>query len=84
MPDERHLIAVLEDLLDLRPGSATGDTRLRDLADWDSVNALKVLVYLEDRLGHPVDFEAFTAADTLGDLAAVAFAGPASGGPRVR
>jgi acyl carrier protein len=62
---------VIAQLLDLNDEHLTTDTALAALAGWDSVNALRVLVYLERELGAPVDYERFMSASTLADMAAV-------------
>jgi acyl carrier protein len=58
-------------LLDLDTGEVAGDTPLAGLPGWDSVNALRVLVYLEREAGAPLDFERFGSATTVGDLVAL-------------
>jgi acyl carrier protein len=58
---------VITDLLDV-PGPLTAGTALAAVEGWDSVNALRVLVYLEREIGHPLDYEQFAAAATVGDV----------------
>jgi acyl carrier protein len=62
---------VITDLLDLPEPVAGASTPLAAIDGWDSVNALRVLVYLEREVGHPLDYERFAAAQTVGDLAAL-------------
>jgi acyl carrier protein len=45
------------------------DRRLADIEGWDSVNLLRVLVYLERELGMSLDYECFARANSLADLA---------------
>ncbi|MFY1636697.1 acyl carrier protein [Solwaraspora sp. WMMB335] len=62
---------IVADLLDLDPDQVTEDTALTELDGWDSVNALRVLMYLERRFARQLDYERFTTATTVGELAAV-------------
>lgn len=71
MSRDRLVADVLASLLDLDADQLTGGTALAGLAGWDSVNALRVLVYLERQLDRALDYERFTDARTVADLAAV-------------
>lgn len=71
MSPEQLVADTLATLLDLESDQVAGDTPLAALPGWDSVNALRVLVYLERQAGTPLDFERFGAAVTVGDLAAL-------------
>ena len=61
----------LATLLDLDADGFDGATPLAAIEGWDSVNALRVLVYLEREVGAALDFERFGAAGTVGDVADV-------------
>lgn len=41
-------IALLEDMLELDKGALTLDTVLDDLADWDSMSALSLIVLMDE------------------------------------
>jgi len=62
---------VVGQLLDVEPAALTTERRFAEIEGWDSVNALRILVYLEREAGGSIDFERFTKAETLGELAAV-------------
>ncbi|HEU5427614.1 MAG TPA: acyl carrier protein [Actinocrinis sp.] len=62
---------VVGQLLDVEAAALTAERRFAEIEGWDSVNALRILVYLEREVGGSVDFERFTKADTIGELAAV-------------
>ncbi len=62
---------VVAQLLDADAADLTADRRFAEIEGWDSVNALRILVYLEREAGGSLDFERFTKAETLGELAAV-------------
>jgi acyl carrier protein len=70
---------VIATLLDLEADRLSGDTPLAAIDGWDSVNALRVLVYLERRLDRSLEFERFSDAKTVADLVAVV--GTATVGP---
>ncbi|WP_406069060.1 acyl carrier protein [Micromonospora sp. NBC_01638] len=66
---EDLVVEVITDLLDLPGTTLAAGTPLVAVDGWDSVNALRVLVYLERETGRPLDYERFAAAATVGDLA---------------
>lgn len=69
MRSEELVAEVVADLLDLDEDTLTPQTRLAEVEGWDSVNALRVLLYLERELGTALDFDAFERAGTLADVA---------------
>ncbi|MCY9783903.1 acyl carrier protein [Nocardiopsis sp. EMB25] len=71
MRSEELVTEVVADLLDVDEDGLTPDLALADVEGWDSVNALRVLVYLERELGTELDYDAFERARTLRDMAAV-------------
>ncbi|MEV7686066.1 acyl carrier protein [Streptomyces bungoensis] len=68
---ELTVVDALAQLLDADEDALGPGTALAAIEDWDSVNALRVLVHLERTLGAPLDYERFAAAETVGDIAAV-------------
>ncbi|MCX4748867.1 phosphopantetheine-binding protein [Kitasatospora sp. NBC_01287] len=62
---------VVAQLLDLEEDGLSMEQPLADIEEWDSVNALRVLVYLERELGEPVDYDRFMKAELLADLSAL-------------
>ncbi|MFE3983003.1 acyl carrier protein [Nocardia tengchongensis] len=77
-PDE--FIEILETVIAAPEASLTWDTPLVAIEEWDSVNALRVIVFLENRMGTSIDFEAFTSSGTVGELGAVCTGTTAMGG----
>ena len=76
-PSARFTALVVEtvaQLLDLDETELSADTPLSGIEGWDSVNALRVLVFLERELGVPVDYERFAAVTDLAGLAELAAA----------
>jgi len=71
MPSEQIVQDVISQLLDVDAGTLAMGRRFAEIEGWDSVNALRILVYLEREVGGSIDFERFTKAETLGELAAV-------------
>jgi acyl carrier protein len=71
MPSEQIVQDVISQLLDVDAGTLGMDRRFAEIEGWDSVNALRILVYLEREVGGSIDFERFTKAETLGELATV-------------
>ncbi|MFF3838336.1 acyl carrier protein [Streptomyces sp. NPDC001930] len=68
MSADRIVADVVEQLLDCEPGELTVDTALRDVDGWDSVNQMRVLVYLERALAADLDYDRFMNAESIGDL----------------
>ncbi|MEU9360177.1 acyl carrier protein [Streptomyces sp. NPDC048301] len=66
-------------LLDADEDTLTPDTELTTVDGWDSVNQLRILVYLERETGTPLDYDRFAAAETLGDLAVLVADAEAAG-----
>ncbi|TRD17798.1 acyl carrier protein [Palleronia caenipelagi] len=61
----------LADLLDLDETTLTPETLFEEIDGWDSVNALRLLVFLERETGGKLDYNAYMACKSLGDLAAL-------------
>ncbi len=72
MLSERNIIEIVSQLLDVDEDTLTAESPLTAIEGWDSVNAMRVLVYLERELGTPVDYQRFMAAERIGDLLAAA------------
>lgn len=77
---------VLSQVLDVDETELSPTLALEALPEWDSVNALRVLVLLEREVGAAINFEQFVAASTVGALgelvtaiAGVAVPTPAAG-----
>ena len=68
---EDLVIEVITDLLDMSDPPLVAGTPLASVEGWDSVNALRVLVYLERETGRPLDYEGFAEAATIADIAAL-------------
>jgi acyl carrier protein len=71
MSAEALVLDVLTQLLDLDDQQLAPELELAALPGWDSVNALRVLMFLERQAGAALDFEAYSAGRTLADLIAV-------------
>lgn len=65
------VVEVVAQLLDVDEEELTAQRPLAAVAGWDSVNSLRVLVYLERELNVSLDYERFVAAQTVGDLAEI-------------
>lgn len=68
MLTERSVIEIVSQLLDIEESALDADTPFTAIDGWDSVNAMRVLVYLERELGTSVDYQRFMAAERIGDL----------------
>ncbi len=68
---EKIVTEVVAQLLDVDETELTMGRPLGDIDGWDSVNLLRVLVYLERELGRSLDYERFAQAGSLADLAEI-------------
>jgi acyl carrier protein len=68
MPNESLVKRVIAELFDIDEDGLRADMTFDEIEGWDSVNALRVLVYLERELNRPIDYDRFQAAVRLGDL----------------
>lgn len=68
---EKIVTEVVSQLLDVDEAELAMDRPLAEIEGWDSVNLLRVLLYLERELGSTLDYEGFAHAQVLADLAAV-------------
>jgi len=68
MLSEQLIKQVVSLLLDVEESDLTSDTALSEIEGWDSVAALRVIVYLEQERSARIDYPRFMAAHTLGEL----------------
>ncbi|HBF31009.1 acyl carrier protein [Rhizobium sp.] len=68
MAYEAVVVGVIAELLDLDEDQLAPDTVLAGVEGWDSVNALRVLVFLERETAQPVDYQLFMAAENVADI----------------
>lgn len=63
---------VVAQLLDVDEPGLAMDRDLATLESWDSVNALRILVYLEREIGAALDYDRFMSAQCLADISLIA------------
>lgn len=76
------VVEAVAQLLDVDEDTLVLDAPLQAIDGWDSVNQLRILVFLEREVGAPLDYDRFTAAETLGDLASLVADTEAAAGAR--
>ncbi|MGW6390042.1 acyl carrier protein [Streptomyces sp. NPDC055103] len=76
------VVEAVAQLLDVDEDTLALDAPLQAIDGWDSVNQLRILVFLERELGAPLDYDRFTAAETLADLASLVADTEAAAGAR--
>jgi acyl carrier protein len=67
MPSSQVVREIIAQLFDVDEEILTGDRTLASIG-WDSVQAMRVLMYLEREFGAPIDFDRFMSAKSIGDL----------------
>ena len=80
-PEQQLVTEIVATVLDVDADELNRDTPLAEIPGWDSVNALRVLAYLERRLGRSLDYDRFHDATTIGALAALVDDVVSAGGP---
>ncbi len=65
-PQEFNLL--LDDMLELDPGTITGTEQLADLENWDSLAVISFIALADEHFGTLVEGRKLTAAKTVGDL----------------
>ena len=76
MLSESIVVETIAQLLDVDEDTLTADRKISEIEGWDSVNALRVLTYLERKTGAPVDYKHFMEAERLGELWVAKIAAP--------
>ncbi len=66
---------LLDELLELDPGTIKGDEVLGDLARWDSLAVIGFIALLDEHFGKVVPASTILACKTVADLAALADGG---------
>jgi len=71
MSANKLFLALMEGLLPPGMVPPPPSTELMQLPDWDSLKQLKLVLDIEDLLGHQMEPEVIETLITLGDVAAV-------------
>jgi acyl carrier protein len=69
-PDE--FLSDLAEILEIDRSEIALETRLEDLAIWDSINVLSYMALVDEKFGKEVDPERIAQAETVGDLCRMA------------
>lgn len=72
MMDGKDFLLVLDEMLELEPGTLTGSEDLESLDDWDSLAVISFIALVDEKLGIVVEGEKLASAKTVGDLLGVA------------
>ncbi|MDC7682747.1 phosphopantetheine-binding protein [Asticcacaulis sp. BYS171W] len=70
--DKPAFFAAVAEILEIDPAGLTGEEKVRDIGNWDSLSVISFVAMVDSDLGHIVDGEKLKDAVTLNDLAAVA------------
>lgn len=63
------LIELIAEVLDMEPEELSADVGPEHIEEWDSVNALRILMNIEMEWGVRLSMEDYVQAKTIGDLA---------------
>lgn len=69
--NRKELLAKLDEMLFLEPGTLTGNEALKDLSYWDSMAVLNFMSLLDESCGVTVAPDDISKCVTVGDLVAL-------------
>lgn len=70
--DKPAFFAAVAEILEIDPTGLTGEEKVREIGNWDSLSVISFVAMVDSDLGHIVDGEKLKDAVTLNDLAAIA------------
>ena len=70
IPSDFYLL--LDDMLELDPGTISGTERLEDLEGWDSLAVISFIALVDEKFDTLVETDKLAAAESVGDLYALA------------
>lgn len=65
---EKEKISMIEEVLDTAPDSLTAETKLDDIAEYDSMAKLSLIVMCDDEFGKKLTGEQIGSFQTVGDI----------------
>jgi acyl carrier protein len=68
MLSEQSVKQIIAELIDVDEERLTVETQFSSIDGWDSVNALRLLVFLEREVGSSLDYDRFMKCERIGDL----------------
>lgn len=63
-----QIISLMEEVLQLPPGSVTEETRMEDTPEWDSLAHVMLIGELEERLGIVIPLEEAVEMESVAEL----------------
>lgn len=66
--DLKQLIALCEEILELKEGTLNMDTCLGNIEEWDSLTRMDLVSYCDDKFGITLPVEIFKDAETFQDV----------------
>lgn len=70
--DTKDFLLALDEMLELDPGTLTGNEELESLENWDSLAVISFIALVDEKLGLVVEGEKLAKAKTVADLLALA------------
>ncbi len=68
--EERDFISLVEEILEVDPGTVTMADSLDDI-EWDSLSNISFIAEIDARIGAPIDADQLSKANTVTDLYAI-------------
>ncbi len=70
--DRKDFLLALDEMLELDPGTLTGEEALESLDSWDSLAVISFIALVDEKTGVVVEGEKLAKARTVADLLALA------------
>ncbi|WP_372399262.1 phosphopantetheine-binding protein [Azospirillum sp. HJ39] len=70
--DRKDFLLALDEMLELDPGTLSGDEVLESLDSWDSLAVISFIALVDEKTGVVVEGEKLAKARTVADLLALA------------
>ena len=68
---KREMLGLLDELLELEPGTLTGNEELGGLENWDSLAVMGFIQLADERCGRRLTGQAITSCRSVNDLVAL-------------
>ena len=68
MKTKREFLSLLEEILEVTPGTLKGNEQLLDLEGWDSLAVVSFIAMVDERFGETLAPREISKADSIADI----------------
>lgn len=66
-----EFLRLIDELIEVEPGTLTGNEVVRDLEGWDSLKLVELIALLDERFNIPLSAESLVKCKTVNDMIAL-------------